>query len=104
MAVAGIERLNKVRIAVGGEIVEVPWSSRFELLERLPGLHSGADLVRRFEAVGATRPVDLDAAGTLLLTDVLARWVDELGPNGLPPGVFGLYDALVGERESCVVE
>jgi hypothetical protein len=57
--VAGLERLSKVRILVAEEIVEIPWSSRFELLERVRALHSGADLVHRFEAVGATRPVEL---------------------------------------------
>jgi hypothetical protein len=93
--VAGLERLSKVRIVVGDQIVEIPWSSRFELLERLRRLNSGADAVRSFEAVGATRPVELDAASTILLTDVLVGWVDELGPDELPAGVFELYDALV---------
>ena len=97
---AGLERLDKVRIAAGEEIVEIPWSSRFELLERLRRLHSGGDAVRCFEAVGATKPVELDAASTNLLTDLIAGWVDAVGPDELPRGIFALYDALVvgGER------
>ena len=94
---AGLERLSKVRIVAGAEIVEIPWASRFELLERLRRLNSGVDAVRAFEAVGATKPVELDAASTILLTDVIVGWVDELGPEELPAGVFELYDALVTE-------
>jgi hypothetical protein len=99
--VAGLERLNTVRIAAGEEIVEIPWSSRFELLERLRGLHSGGDAVRRFEAVGVTRPVELDAASTLLVTDVIAGWADEFGPKALPTGISTLYEALVDAGASA---
>jgi hypothetical protein len=95
--VAGIERLSRAWVSVGDEIVEIPWSSRFELLERLRPLNSGSDLVRRFEAVGATSPAELDASSASLLKDVLARWVDESGPGDLPAGIFDLYDSLAGE-------
>ena len=101
---AGLERLNTVRIAAGEEIVEIPWSSRFELLERLRRLHSGSDVLRCFETVGATRPVELDAASTILLTDLIAGWVDAVGPDELPPGIFALYHALVVGGERYVVQ
>src|SRR5438477_8720148 len=69
--VAGMERLDRVQVATAGGVVTLPWSSRFELLER----------VRRFEAVGAT----LDWDSKLLLLNVLAPWLNEAGGNELPP-------------------
>ena len=56
-AVAGGERLDRVLVATASGVVTLPWSSRFELLERVRRLHGGAEVLRRFEAVGATRPI-----------------------------------------------
>jgi hypothetical protein len=40
---AGVDRLSKARISVGDEVVEIPWPSRFELLERLRAGPAGRD-------------------------------------------------------------
>ena len=101
---AGIGRLSTARVSVGDEAVELPWASRSELLERLRSLDGTGNLVRRFEAVGATRPVDLDDASASVLADVLAGWVDEAGPDSLPPGIFDLYDAVAGEGSGAADE
>jgi hypothetical protein len=66
------------------------------------GSTAGGDVVRCFEAVGATKPVELDTASTILLTDLIAGRVDEVGPDELPLGIFALCDALVGGGERYV--
>ena len=76
-----MERLDRVQVATAGGVVTLPWSSRFELLERVRRLYGGAEIVRRFEAAGATRPVTLDwdeKTGPPLVQDQAEWGFDEL--------------------------
>ena len=103
---AGAERLNRVQVATAGGVVELPWPSRFELLERARRLYGGAEVIRRFEAVGASRPVTLDRDSKLLLLNLLQHWLNDVGIDELPPGIFELRNALLddldrGEHDSA---
>jgi hypothetical protein len=96
--VAGLKRLDLARISTGSAVVEMPWESRFELLERVRGLAGGgAEVARRFEAAGATRPVELDPAAKMLLLNVLSHWAAAMGVDELPPGIPELGNALADD-------
>jgi hypothetical protein len=53
-------RLDRVHVAVADTLVEITWDEREELIERLRIVTGGDRIVRKFEAVGASRPVPLD--------------------------------------------
>jgi hypothetical protein len=88
------ERRDRVRIATVSGVVEMPWSSRFELLKRVRRLYGDAEVIRRFEVVGATRPVTLDPDSKLLVFNLLEHWLIQAGVDGLPEGIFELRNAL----------
>ena len=56
------ERLDHVTIALGGGDVTLSWDARQALLARLEHVHESSSLRAMFEAVGATRPVELNPA------------------------------------------
>jgi hypothetical protein len=74
--------------------VRVQWFVREELLGRLRPRADGAEVVRRFEAVGTSRPVALNDAGRDLLREVVEEWVAEVGEFGPPPAVAELRETL----------
>ena len=75
-------------------MVEISWAARRELLGRLPFDPRGANVVSRFAAVGATRPVELDQAAEQLLLEMLSGWLEQAGAGGVPTGIIELRDAL----------
>jgi hypothetical protein len=84
-------RLDRVRIDVAGEIVEISWDERDVLLEELAFAEGMKPIRERFEAVGASRPVELDAEQCAHLRKALDDWgSDRLQPEGLGR----LHDAL----------
>jgi hypothetical protein len=93
--VAGVERLNRVRIETSRTVVEIPWRSRQELVERLR-TERWPKVVSRFEAAGADLPVRLDGVETEFLLRVLTAWLAEA--DRLPPGLFELRRALLADR------
>jgi hypothetical protein len=54
---------------------------------------------RRFEAVGTSQPTKFDAAGKLLLIDVLEHWMNEVGKDRLPDRIFELRNTLIDDRD-----
>jgi hypothetical protein len=87
--------LDLARVSTGSVVVEMPWESRFELLERVRGLAGGgAEVARRFEAAGATRPVELDRPAKMLLLNVVSHWASATGVDHLPLGIAELGNAL----------
>lgn len=95
----GPRRIRRVEIRTPRGWVGISWDTRQELLERLGGREGVervvADRVRgAFEAVGTTRPVELDQRGQSLLLDVIDRWMDDVGADELPEGIFNLRYAL----------
>ena len=77
-------RLDRVRVDVAGEIVEITWDERDVLLEELAFAEGTKSIRERFEAVGASRPVELDAEQRARLRGALDDWgEDRLQPEGI---------------------
>jgi len=91
---APLHRWEVVTIATHAGSVCIHWSAREELLGRLRPRADGADAVWRFEAVGTSRAIGLDAAGLDLLRAVVEEWVAETGEFGPPSAVAELREAL----------
>jgi hypothetical protein len=85
-------RLDRISVVTSRGVVEISWMARRELLLRLPTDSSGANVVSRFTAVGATRPVELDDQAELVLREIVTRWLDENGDT--PPGIVELGGTL----------
>jgi hypothetical protein len=92
-------RIRHFRIALSANTVELPWSSRAPLLDRLREHDAGLQVVLAFEAVGATQPVQLKQAEKRVLLQVLEAWLYQATAEGLPPGVGELRDELLGDGE-----
>jgi hypothetical protein len=91
------ERLNRVAISTSRTVIELPWSSRDQLLHEIRHLE-GADAIRTaFEAVGASRPVPLSRADEVLLFGAINEWAQSVTVDGLPEGVWELRCALADE-------
>jgi hypothetical protein len=91
------ERHNdRVRIALGRGIVELPWASRVALLDEIRNRESAKPIVDAFEAVGTSRPVTLTLEQKDQLVDLIESWdtQTERGLKGLPEGLFELRNAL----------
>jgi hypothetical protein len=96
-------RLDRVEVRTAQRVVVITWDGCDELLARLltpdpvrrgrvavvPELRR--EIVRGFDAVGATRPVDLTPGQRDELRAVLDVW------DGLPDGLRDLHAALAGE-------
>jgi hypothetical protein len=98
--VAGELRINQVRIATAAKVVVISWDARQQLLERVQQLHGGADLVKRFEAVGTSQPVKLNRAGKQLALETLYVWTEQVGVDALPEGSTELQYALLNDLSS----
>ena len=92
-------RLNWVKVATARGPVVIPRATRDALLERLQAVRGSAAVIAAFLEVGATRPVELDAAGKSLLLEVLSRWLDEDGHA--PDGVAELRRELLDDLDAA---
>ena len=92
------EPLDHMSVAVdrGGEAndVRLPWKSREYLLRKLRATPGAEAIVKAFEDVGATRPVELDTEQKALLYRVLDDRSFTSGFHQLPEGFFELRNAL----------
>jgi hypothetical protein len=96
------ERLNRVEVATRYGTIEIPWTARDAILDELRGLGSARSTVEAFEAVGASRPVNLDRAGKAAVVDaiqMIAKRVPE-GYGGLDPQLAHLRHSLVDELDA----
>ena len=84
-------RLDRVRVNVPGETVEINWDELDMLLGKLRVLDGCETIVQNFEAVGASRPVELDDEQRSRLRVTLELW----GVRVLPDGLTRLLVALV---------
>jgi hypothetical protein len=90
----GAGRLDRVHLDVAGELVELSWDERDELLERIRIVAEDEPIVAKLEAVGASGPVELDEGERAQLRMVLKLW-EAVTVNDLPDGIAALRDALV---------
>jgi hypothetical protein len=91
-------RIDRVRIAIGDETVELSWAIAQELQARMLRFKATAPLVDQFGRAGTTRPVILrpNEAGPLLV--VVSQWAKETGLERLPAGISDLLDRLSDRR------
>lgn len=92
-----MSRLDRVVVETFRGPIELPWASRAALLTELRRLDSTAGIVAAFEAVGATRPVELTVEQRAELAGLLNFWMNQVQVDGLPEGVYDLRCALVDE-------
>ena len=83
-------RLDQLHIDVAGSVVEIAWAERHWLLEKIRGVAGFQSIVDKFEAVGASRPVELNFDDRARLRAPLEFWEREL-----PDGLVRLLDALI---------
>jgi hypothetical protein len=77
-------RLDRVQVDVAGEIIVISWHERDVLLEELAWAEGTKSIRVKFEAVGASRPVGLDAEERARLRTALDAWgSDRLQPEGI---------------------
>jgi hypothetical protein len=77
-------RLDRVRIDVAGDIVEIARHERDILLQELAVSPGTKDIREKFEAVGASRPVELDDEQRSRLRAALDVWgSDVIQPSGI---------------------
>jgi hypothetical protein len=98
------ERVDNVTIKLNNRTVTLPWPSRDALLEKLTHVEHGTSIRDAFEAVGASRPVELTREQKAKLHGVIADWIDGLegGVDDLDEGTrelwAGLYADVYGDE------
>jgi len=85
-------RIDRVHVDVAGTIVEITWNARDRLLKKLRFVFGCETIVGKFEAAGASRPVELDDGERLRLRVALEVWD---GGGELPDEIARLLVALV---------
>lgn len=91
---AGSGHLDRVLVAVPGAEVALPSRSRDQLLDELRRRDDGEEAVAAFEAVGLSRPVELDVLSQVVVVETI-REMETRG--ALPDGLRDLLEALVDE-------
>ncbi len=92
-------RLDTVEVATSRRNVPLSWASRDKLLDEVSHLESGPGIRGAFEAVGASRPVQLAHHQQGDLMQLIDHWTTQLanGHHDLPEGVWELRNALHDE-------
>ena len=86
-------RLDRIRIDVQGNVVEISWDERRWLLGKIAVVHGYESIVAQFHAVvAANRPVELDFDECARLRAPLEFWASEL-TDGLARLLAALVDA-----------
>ena len=101
--------VDRVTITMGRNDVMITSACRAALLSKLRTVRRAAGVIQAFEAVGATRPVELRIEQKATLYSFLDAWSGIETPEGftdMPPGLLGLRNALgddlhdAGERQA----
>jgi hypothetical protein len=86
------ERLDHITVALGGGDVTITWDAREALMAMLQHVNESSSLRAVFEAVGASRPVELNPTQRATLLGLLEEWT--LEDDELPAELIELRDAL----------
>jgi hypothetical protein len=89
-------RLDRVQVDVAGEIIEITWDERDTLLARLRTVAGCETIVQQFEAVGASRPAELNDEQRSRLRVTLELWGVRVMPDGLARLLISLVRADPG--------
>ena len=88
------ERLDHVTIALTGGDVSVTWDTRQALLARLQSVRETVSLRASFDAVGASRPVELNDGQRTALLAALEEWSRDGTYDPMPEELLTLRAAL----------
>ena len=90
------ERLDRVTVALNSGNVSFSWDERQALMRRLQHVQSSARIRASFDAVGASRRVELSTGQRTALLLTLEGWaLDSDGPEPMPEGLRELRNALL---------
>ena len=90
--------LNRITVALSGREVFLRWDTRQALMARMRYVGGTDRLLDAFDAVGASRPVDLGPGHRDALLQVLEYWASGLDDYGaIPPELLELRDALIDD-------
>ena len=92
--------LDRVTITLWKGPVELPWGSRVRLVEEMSSVSGTEEVVRAFDAVGASAPVRLGRPDKELVVGVVDRWAADVGKEQLPDGVWDLRCAIVRDLDA----
>jgi len=89
------DRLDTITVALSRGDVTISWEARQALLARLQHVNESSSLRAMFEAVRATRSVELNPAQRATLLGVLDEWtLDRDTWEGMPEALLELRNAL----------
>jgi hypothetical protein len=84
---------DTVHVDVAGDLVEISWAEREELLERVRIVAGDKGIVSKFTAAGARGPVELGKDEIARLRMTLELW-DAVALGDLPDGIAGLLTVV----------
>jgi hypothetical protein len=96
--------LKDVLVSYSRGEVEVEWDSRNLLLQRLEAYPAASEIVTTFKTVGASHPIRLTDEQMSMLLDAVDEWLREDGVTRLPPGIFGLRNALEDHKHDVQLQ
>ena len=85
-------RIDLITVKLTRGDITINWDTRQKLLARLQQVSESSSLRAMFEAVGATRPVELNPAQRAALLGLLDEWT--LEDEVLPADLIQIRDAL----------
>lgn len=88
------ERLDRITVTVPDGDVSVSWATREELMRLLAQRDDTAAIRSRFDAVGASRPVELTREERVALRDLIGEWLYEEVGRPEEQGLTDLYIAI----------
>jgi hypothetical protein len=88
------DRLDRVTIALAAGDIVIDWATRQELMARLQHVATRARIRDTFQAVGATRPVELSPGQRTALLHVLDDWSVDDGGVPMTDSLVALLQAL----------
>jgi len=89
------ERLDRVTIELKSGDIAIPWDARQALLARLQHVADSTSLRVMFEAVGASRPVELNPTQRATLLGLLDEWALRRDDSAaMPAELDNLREAL----------
>jgi hypothetical protein len=91
------ERLDQVPVAINGGEITLTWDTRQALMRRLLHIQETARLRASFDAVGATRPVELNQGQRNALLSALENWSRDGSYEPMPKELTLLRAALADD-------
>lgn len=88
------ERRDTITVTLGHGDVMLSWDTRQALIARLQHVQDASSLRAMFDAVGTTRPVELNPAQRATLLGLLDEWSLDNESEAIPTDLNNLRDAL----------